>query len=287
MGKKGTRPIKNAAQARGTVDQGKNMKPKSSRSKLVKVRSDSLKIHPVAQREIVPSNLKRLIAGLDLDAIGVLHAVEYPIHGDSGPWVIDGQHRIRAILEHGFGEWQVEVKIHLDIQDDKAACDKFLKLNKRAAVSPYDTFLNELKGHYPDACGADAVVRKNGLQISRGAGDGKLVCVSSLKKLYRADQGKSLDLALRAIMSSWGSRSAALEGKIVDGVGLVFGRHDGSIDEPSMVKKLAKYPGGPSGLVGDARGILTHRKTTLSRCVAELVIESYNSGRRTNKLDPV
>ena len=227
------------------------------------------------------------MAELDLDAIGVLHAAEYPIKGDRGPWVIDGQHRVLALLEHGFGEWLVDIKIHLDIQTDEAACAQFLKLQQRSAMRSYDNFKNELAAHYPDAIGAETIVRKNGLQISSSAGDGKLVCVSVLKKLHKVDDGKCLDSTIRVIQSAWGPKAAALEGKILEGIGLVFARHDGNIDEAVMVKKLSKYPGGPSGLIGDARGIMAHRKSSLSRCVAELVIESYNSGRHKNRLDPI
>ena len=52
-----------------------------SKSKMIKVRADSLSIHPYAQRDLVVRKLKQLSAELDLDAIGVLHAVEYPIRG--------------------------------------------------------------------------------------------------------------------------------------------------------------------------------------------------------------
>ena len=69
------------------------MKP---RSKIVRVEAQTLRLHPSAQRDIVPSKLKKLIAELDLDAIGVLHAVEYEINGENATWVIDGQHRWRA-----------------------------------------------------------------------------------------------------------------------------------------------------------------------------------------------
>src|SRR5690606_15270957 len=106
-----------------------------TKTKLVKVRADTLAVHPYAQRDLVPSKLKKLMTDLDLDAIGVLHAVEYPIRGQAKLWVIDGQHRLHALLEHGFGEWEVEVKIHVDVDNDARASQLFLKLNDRSPVS--------------------------------------------------------------------------------------------------------------------------------------------------------
>ena len=67
-------------------------------TKLLKIRADQLQPHPLAQRDTVPSRLKKLVQNLDLDAIGVLHAVEYAINGEKGTWIIDGQRRV-GILE--------------------------------------------------------------------------------------------------------------------------------------------------------------------------------------------
>lgn len=252
--------------------------------KMVKVRADELRIHPRAQREIVPSNLKKIIANLDLDGIGVLHAVEYD---DRGLLVVDGQHRLRALLEHGFGEWPVDVQVHLHIRDDKGACDLFLKLQRRATVSPYETFMQELHAEYADAVGAHTIVKKHGLKVGRGAADATILCVTVLKKLFRVDQGKTLDATLGATLAAWGSKSAALEGRLIEGVGVVFTRYGEEIDKPPLVKKLAKFPGGPSGLIGSARGLMQHQKATLSRCVADLVISTYNKGKAAGKLDPL
>lgn len=260
---------------------------KAPRSKLLKVRADELVSHPFAQREIVPSNLKRLTETLDLDAIGVLHAVEYPINGKTRLWIIDGQHRWQALMDNGFGEWPVEVKVHLDVDNHKSASDLFLKLNKRATVMPFDSFQNELNAGYEEAVGANSVARKNGLTISRQCGDAKLACANTLKKIWRVDKGETLDATLQIVVSAWGTKASALEGRLLDGIGLVVWRFNGTIDKPAMVKKLAKHPGGASGLLGDAKGLMAYSKSSMSKCVAECVIAAYNSGRRVGRLDPL
>lgn len=257
---------------------------KPSKAKVVKVRADSLAIHPTAQRELVPSKLRKLMSDLDLDAIGVLHAVEYPINRETKLWVIDGQHRLRALLDHGLGEWTVEVKVHLDADNDARASALFLKLNDRSPVSPYDKWMNELKAKSEAAINANGIAAKHGLSVSRQAGDGKLACVSTLKKLYTVDGGDTLDKTLDIVCAAWGTKASAMEGKLIDGLGQVFARYNG-IDQPAMVKKLSKYSGGASGLLGDARGLMEYRRATLSRCIAERVVETYNLGRRVGKLD--
>jgi hypothetical protein len=252
-------------------------------SKMIKMRADALQPHPMAQRELVPSRLKKLIANLDLDAIGVLHAVEYPIKGKTAIWIVDGQHRWRALMEHGMGEWQVEVKIHADVKDDARASAIFLKLNDRSPVRPYDKWLNRLNAKEDEAIAINDIVLKHKMRISASSGAGCLMGISSIERTYHFDAGNALDKTLGIVAEAWGLRS--FEAKIVEGIGLICARYNGVLDTSALSKKLSKYPGSATGLVGDARGLMEYRKVSLSRCIAERVIETYNSGRREGRLD--
>jgi hypothetical protein len=261
------------------------MKP---RSKIVRVEAQTLRVHPFAQRDLVPSKLKKLMAELDLDAIGVLHAVEYEIKGQTAIWIIDGQHRWRALIDHGLGEWLVEVKIHLDATDDARASALFLKLNDRAIVSPFDKFANEVKAGVPAAVGVLKLVNARNLKATNSPGDGQVRCVTAMRKVYDLDGGKALALTLETVITAWGRTEAAVDGKIIEGVGLVHCTYtNGSIDLAALSKKLAKYPGGAAGLLGDAKGLRQFRQASLPRCVAETVIATYNVGRKTGRLDPL
>lgn len=256
------------------------------KSKLVKLEAQALKIHPHAQRNLLPTKLKQLKQDLDLDAIGVLHAVEYEVDGVAGIWIIDGQHRWRALMDHGFGEWVVEVKIHLDVKDDARASELFLKLNNRAAVSPFDKFDNALKAGYADEVDISRIAKDRQLKLDRGAGDGKICCVTILKTVYGHDKGAALSATLDTLLAAWGRTASAVEGRLVEGVGLLFKTYNGKIDRPALIKKLSKYPGGASGLVGDARGMRQFRHGSVARCLADRTLELYNNGRKV-KLDPL
>lgn len=264
------------------------MAKKTSNSKLVKVRADSLKVHPFAQRDLVPSKLKRLAADMDLDAIGVLHGVEYSIKGHGeGIYIIDGQHRLMALMELGLGEWIVEVKVHLDADTNARASELFLKLNDRSPVHPYDKFTNAVRAGDEAAVGIQELATRRNLSISRSAGAAKLTCVSSLRNAWGLDSGKTLERTLDITVQGWGTKPAALEGKLIEGIAHVVCRYNGVLDRIAFVSKLSKYPGGPAGLIGDAKGRRQYTKASLPRCIAAVVIESYNSGRRAGKLDPI
>lgn len=263
------------------------MKPATPKTKIVKVEAKNLAIHPTAQRLISTDHLRKLREKFDLDAIGVIHAVEYEINGVTQLWVVDGQHRLRILMDEGFGDWVVTVLVHLDIKDEAGSCDKFLELNFKKPVSAYDKFEKANLAKHANETGVTKVLRDHQLVTSRSASDGAVCCVTALTKLYKADEGVTLRATLDTIMAAWGRTTAACEGKLIEGMGIVFQTYNGSIDRPALVKKLSKYPGGASGLLGDAKGLRQYRRVSLARCVAERVVDLYNTNRRSGKLDPL
>lgn len=263
------------------------MRARKPKTILRKIAVHDLVIHPYAQRRLVPAKLKRLTEELDLDAIGVIHAVQYEADGRRPVMVIDGQHRIEALRAHDFGEWVVDVKIHLDADSDAKACGLFLKLNDRSPVGPFDRFENERRAGESDAVAVVAIARRYGLRVERHQGDGVLCAVAALKTVYAHDHGRSLATAFHVIQEAWGFKTAALEGKILEGLGLVLHRYAGEIEERALVTRLAKAPGGPARLLGDARGRREiYGVVSIAHCVARAMIDLYNRGRRSGKLEP-
>lgn len=261
------------------------MKPHATKSKVIRIEAQKLIIHPRAQRELRPAKLKQLMSEMDLDAIGVLHGVEYEIDGVTAIYIVDGQHRLRALLDLGLGEWIVEVKVHLDIKDDARSSEIFLKLNNRVPVHPFDKFDNARKAGHADAIGITKIVTDHHLKISRQGASSNLTCVTALTTVFAYDGGQALTNTLDTCIQAWGRTAAALEGKLIEGIGILYKTYNGSIERPVLIKKLAKYPGGASGLIGDARGMRQYRKASVSHCIAERIIEVYNLGRKVGKLE--
>jgi hypothetical protein len=262
------------------------MKTKSSNTKVVRLAANKLAVHPHAQRELIPGHLAKIRANLDLDAIGVFHAVEYEINGVTKIWIVDGQHRWNVLMEEGLGEWVVEVSIHVDVKTDARASELFLRLNYRKPVVAYHRFINEARAQHPTALGVLRLTEERKLRIAAATDNGTLSCVVALARLYEVDEGKTLAATLDTVIAAWGHVAAATEGKLIEGLGKVYTVYNGAIDRPALVKKLAKYPGGPSTLIGDARGLRQYRHVSVTRCIAERIIETYNSGRQ-NKLEPL
>jgi len=254
-------------------------------NQIVYVEARTLRVHPTAQRDgVVKAKVKKFERTMDLDALGTFHAVNYPINGETALWVIDGQHRLLALLNVGLGDWVVRVEIHVAVTTDARASDLFLKLNDRSIPNSDETFRNEVQARRPDASAINSIVLDHGLLVSKHARDGNVSCVVALKRVYAYDSGGALDAALGLLTSAWGHTAAAVEGKLVEGAGLVFARYGDSVDPNALSKKLAKYPGGPSAFRGHAKGRAEVTRMTVADAVAETVIELYDRGRRSGSL---
>lgn len=251
------------------------------------VRADSLRVHPKAQRRLIPATVRKIANNLIPEAIGTLHAVEYEIDGTHALWVIDGQHRLSALIAAGAGDCPVKVEVHESVQSDAESAALFLTLNTKVAVAPFDKYLAELEARHVVAVGVDGIVRSHGLRVSRDSRDGTVTAVSALKQTYLRDGGAALDKALATATAAWGHTAAAVEGKIIEGVGLVFAHYNGEVDQPALVKKLAKFPGQAHGVLARAKQLHEIRSGTLGKCVAEVVVETYNKGRRGTTLSPL
>jgi len=257
-----------------------------NRNRIIYVEARRLRIHPTAQRDgVVKAKVKKFERTMDLDALGTFHAVEYSINGESALWVIDGHHRLLALLNVGLGEWVVRVEVHVDVMTEARASDLFLKLNDRAITRPFETFRNEVQAKRPDAIGIESMVREHGLVVSDDTRGGNIVCVKALKDAYERDPS-ALAYALDLVTRAWGRTASAVEGKIIEGVSRALEVYGDSIDRPALAKKLGKYPGGPAALLGHAKGRASVTGTTLGRSVADVVIELHDRGKQTGLLRP-
>lgn len=226
---------------------------------------------------------------MNLDAIGVVHVVRHRVDGNSAVrhLVVDGQHRVLALHKLDLGDWPVDVMIHTEADTSAKASQLFLDLNNRAAVRPYDRFLNEVNAKDPSAVGITKLVNKMGYVLRDTAGDGHICCVSSMKRVWGIDDGKTLSTVLTIAQSSWGTIAESVDGRVVDGLAEFVTRYKEGYDQAALVHNLAKYPGGPTALIGAARGLRAIRSTSIARCVAELVVEAYNLRRKSSRLEPL
>jgi hypothetical protein len=239
-----------------------------------------LRIHPRAQRDIKETKVKEIMSKLDLDAIGVLKAVQYERDGVMGIWVIDGQHRLEALKRYGFEDWEVLVEIIVDCKDDVRAHELFLLHNKALPPVTWDRFKNEVGAKQSEALGMLDAVSKNGFHVGNSASLHQLACVTALRRAYRFDRtGKILDKSLAIALSAWGRVNEITDGRLIEGLGRVLNTNP-TLDVPNLIAKLSKYPSGPKGVIRDALGLSAAFGGSAAMKVEWTIVQAYNQSKR-------
>jgi len=230
------------------------------------------------QRALSDGHASRLAQKLDLDAIGTIIVSKR----DNGEMVVlDGGHRITALMMSGYGERLVDCVVHhgLDIADEARL---FLKYNYKLTVNPIEKFRVAVQSEEPTAVRLDKLVRKHGFIVCQGC-PSSLLCIYSLVQVYEGGRGstkvypKVVDDLLGIIVGAWGTERTAIK-EVVLGIGYLLLRYP-DIDQERLVAQLAKVKNGPQGIAARCH---YHREMKAVNSIRDgaikTVVNIYNEG---------
>lgn len=242
-------------------------------------RADSLVRDERVQRNIIDKRVRDLAANLNLDGIGVVTVSK---RADAKLVILDGQHRIQALIDAGHGSYLVTCNVFHGLTVPQEA-ERFRVLNNTRKPTALDDYVKGLTAGDPECVAIDKILKRVGLRVTLQSGPGIISCVDAFRSVYRSKRGPgpaALGFAVSTAVAAWGVHSDSVDGHIVRGLGDIYLRYQEEIDRPSLIKKLAKFPGGPAGMIGKAKGLREMRPGAISRCVAILTVDLYNKGRR-------
>jgi hypothetical protein len=140
------------------------------------VRLGSMRVSVLAQRELNPARVDKLVSHFDLEQIG------YPTVSarDGYFYIIDGQHRIEALKEflgEGWEDQQIQCHVFEDLTETEEA-DRFDRLNDTLNVTSFDKFRVRVAAGRHEETDIYRIVEKEGLCISKDKGkDGAIGAV--------------------------------------------------------------------------------------------------------------
>lgn len=236
-----------------------------------------MKVSPVAQRQLNTARVDRLAAEFDLEQLGTPTVSER----DGSFYVIDGQHRIEALKQMGWGDQQVQCWTYSDLTEQDEA-DKFDRLNDVLAVHAFDKFRVRVTANREVETDIDRIVRAAGLCVSRDSVPGAIGAVGTLRRVYSRSNGKTLGRSLRIIRDAYGD--PGLEAAVIDGIGLLCQRYNGDLNDTEATAKLAASHGGVNGLLSKAEVLRKRTGNYKSHCVAAAAVDIINSGKGGKKL---
>lgn len=257
------------------ITKGSRRKPK-----VMEIPADDIRIDPNVQRDLIPARVKRLADKMDLDGLGILTVSD---RGKGGYVAIDGQHRIAALKALEMGEWEVTCHVYAGLSTAQEAA-LFRRLNDTRKITAFDDYDKGLKEGDDEILAINKIIEKHDLKVRTQGVDGSITCVVKIRQIF-AKSPQLLDDTLELTHAIWGTRYAAVEKNILGGLAIIIDTYAGNYDRPTMIKKLAKYKGGPAGMIGSAKQLRELRGTSQERAVAEVIVATYNRGRRTGLLE--
>jgi hypothetical protein len=252
---------------------------------------DSIIKDPDVQRELRKPWAREIAANFDPDRIRV---IVVSLRADGHYYVVDGQHRLEALKLMEYGAQLVDCAVFdrskMSEQDAKREDARlFLELNRVLKQQPLEAFLKAVVAEDPTANAINRVVRQCDLFIANTGAQGSVACVGALQKVYAGSgTGRNtpdvLLATLETIVRAWGRAPTNFNQGIIRGMAMVYMKYGKAIDRALFVKRLQLVQGGAVGVVHNARTLADIRHTDVSKCMASVLIDAYNKGRK-QKLD--
>lgn len=248
--------------------------PNRTPSKFIDVAIGQMRTPPalVTQREFRKAHGDRIAADLDLDKLGI------PVlnHRDHIFWVLDGQHRIYALKQFGFGDNDtIKCEVYENLTDSEMA-EIFLGRDARRAISPYDKFHVACTAGRKRENDIRRVVEANGLKIGRAKEENTIGAIGALGKVYDRSGDVVVGQVVRAIKNAFAGDPTAFAPEVIEGTGLVFNRYNGKTNEKELASRLAAAQHGVRGLLRRAESQRQRTGNQKGQCVAATIVDIYN-----------
>jgi hypothetical protein len=258
-----------------TAKEHPNRAERSARLTWVPIRM--MRVSTNGQRDLNQARVDHLAADFDLERLGTPTVNKR----DGNFYIIDGQHRIRAMEAIGWGDQQIQCWAYEGMTEAEEA-EMFLRLNDVLVVSALPKFRAAVAAGREDQVAIDQIVRKAGFSVSYDKNS--IRAVGTLEKVYRRGGGPILSRALGIVRDAYGI--AGMQAPIIDGIGLLCQRYNGTLDVPTAVTRLANVHGGCNGLLNTAERIRMQTGHQRGHCVAAAAVSIINAGRGGKKLAP-
>ena len=250
------------------------MKPRPRRSKIEKVRIDSLRVPAAgkAQRPFHQSKGDRIAADFNIDSFGFPAVCRV----DGVNWLVDGQHRVYGMRKAGYAQPtdEIDCEVYEDLPRDEMA-RMFLRRNQTTPVTAFERFGVAVTAGYAEEVAISEIVSDVGLKIGKAKTTGNVYAVGALRRVYDRDGGEILHHVLRVLRDAYTSSHRGFDRRLIEGLALVFATYS-DINDKILVRALGSGQHGLHGLQRRAEDYRERLGRQVPECVAAGVVDIYN-----------
>jgi uncharacterized protein DUF6551 len=238
---------------------------------------ERMRVSPLAQRELNPARVNKILMNFDVEQLGAL-----TVNDRNKSWyVIDGQHRVEALRAMGWGDQQVQCWKYAGLSEAEEA-EMFLKLNDVLAVGAFAKFKVGIQAGREMQCEINRIVTREGLKVAQDKSAGSISATGTLSRVYQQTGAENLGHTLRVVRDTYGD--IGLSSAVIDGIALLLHRYGDQIDDAQLITRLSSVNGGLNALLNTAARNHQRYGAQKRHCVAAAAVELLNGGRGGKKL---
>lgn len=235
-----------------------------------------MRVSENAQRPYRAAHAEAMAENFDLEAMG------YPVlsYRDGVYWIVDGQHRIRALEMAGFSDYKIECEVYRGLTEQEEAL-LFLVRDDRRAITPIDKFRIAVFGGREPESTINRIVERQGLRVSgSGSHTGAIQAANALMVTYEEVGAAKLGRTLHLLKESFEGEPKAFTASMIRAMSLVVYRYDKAMDDEHLIQALASMKGGVNQLEKHANVLNARMGQGKIACIAAAIVERNNDGTR-------
>lgn len=234
------------------------------------------------QRSVNKQRVAKIMREFDPDLVGTLIVSR---RDDGTNYLIDGQQRREAVERMWGGTQRVPCDVFHGLSYEREA-ELFVEYNvKRTKPRPLDIFKGRVDAKNADALAITAILRRHGLVAGSANSPTNVSCIGTVQDIFHGGGPHVLDTTLDVVLRAGIYRDEPIHGVFLEGVAILLSRYP-SLDQQRV--KIMLQEAIPRRLLATARSfradVASHERR-LAPVVARLLLQAYNRGRRTNRVE--
>lgn len=238
----------------------------------IKLKAQNLSIDPKYQREVDSRRVAAMSRKIEFDCIGVPVVSQ---RADGQFYVLDGQHRVGALVESGNGARDILCEVHtgLSVRDES---ELFLRLNGgRKAVRVFDKWKARLIASEPVAMEMHAIITRLGLKVTKAPAKRSICAIQKIERVHKTMHNLEQTLT---VLREWDlDDSSVFDGDLVDALAHFIATYDGAVDVAELARRLRVRA--PGVMINSITRLVQKPEVSFRDAACRVFREAYNKNR--------
>lgn len=218
----------------------------------------------------------------DPDKLGTLTASR---RDDGLLYVIDGQQRILAMREIGWGDQNAPFHVYTGLtQADEAKIFRALN-GARTLVQAVYLFNAAVSEGDQTAIAITTLLANLGLEVAFGPKTGNIQAITSVEQIYKVSGAEVLRSTLQTCIAAWGLRATSFKGDLIKALAGLFDNYPTLLDKARLVTVLTRHS--PDQYAIRARTLRGSETMSQYLAIIRCIRSDYNHRLATDKQLPM